>query len=179
MASSANQRNVCNRPAVLIGVVLILMFVCAVLMKISSERAKEGAELESLLADSRQTIDRLLREQDLTKLAKDESETELNKLKSAKSGTCNIVLSFSDISTLYTAMQDDKNKLTEDLNKQRTELDRCNTGLCIFVEYLCHFDSHVHHGYYVFKQLFIIPAMHPKEKYIMFPIYIILWSNVM
>jgi len=86
MASSGNQRNVCNRPAVLIGVVLILTFVCAVLLKISSERAKEEAELESLLADSRQTIDRLLREQDLTKLAKEESETELNKLKSSKSG---------------------------------------------------------------------------------------------
>ena len=87
MASSPNQRNVCNRPAVLIGVVLILLFICAVLTKISSERAKEGAELESLLIDSKQTIDRLLREQDLTKLAKEEAETELNKLKGSKSGT--------------------------------------------------------------------------------------------
>ena len=133
MASSGSQRNVCNRPAILIGVVLILIFVCAVLLKISSERAKEGAELESLLADSRQTIDRLLREQDLTKLAKEESETELNKLKSSKSGMYHSQYLLAPLHIyIYTAILNDKNKLTEDLNKQRTEVESCKTGLCAF-----------------------------------------------
>ena len=31
---------------------------------------------------------------------------------------------------IYIAILNDKNKLTEDLNKQKTELESCKTGLC-------------------------------------------------
>ena len=86
MASSPSQRGLCSRPPVLLGAVLVLMFVCAVLMKISTERGKEASELDSLLIESRQTIDSTNRERDLAILARKEAETELEKIKNSKKG---------------------------------------------------------------------------------------------
>ena len=86
MASSPGHRGLCSRPPVLLGAVLVLMFVCAVLMKISTERGKEVSELDSLLLESRQTIDSTNRERDLAVLARKETETELEKIKNSKKG---------------------------------------------------------------------------------------------
>lgn len=86
MATSTSQRGVCSRSPVLLGAVFVLLFVCAVLMKISTERGKEISELDALLVESKQTIDSTNRERDLVQLARKETETELDKLRNSKKG---------------------------------------------------------------------------------------------
>jgi len=86
MATSSTQRGFLTRSPLLLGAVVVLLFVCAVLLKISTERAKEIGELDSLLLDSRRTIDRTNRERDLAILARKETTTDLEKLKSSKGG---------------------------------------------------------------------------------------------
>ena len=86
MAGSPTQRGVCARPPVLIGAILVLIFVCAVLMKISRERGKQVAELDAMLLESQQAIDNTNRERDLSQLARKETEAELDKIKSSKKG---------------------------------------------------------------------------------------------
>lgn len=86
MATSPTQRGVCARPPVLIGAILVMVFVCAVLMKISAERGKQVAELDAMLIESQQTIDNTNRERDLAQLARKETEAELDKIKNSKKG---------------------------------------------------------------------------------------------
>ena len=94
MAGSPTQRGVCARPPVLIGAILVLIFVCAVLMKISRERGKQVAELDAMLLESQQTIDNTNRERDLSQLARKETEAELDKIKSSKKGDIAMLLCY-------------------------------------------------------------------------------------
>lgn len=84
--SSPSQRGLFSRPAVLYGVIIVLLFLCAVLLKISNERAKEVAELESTMIESQQTIDSTNKERDIALLERKETEAELEKLRKSKKG---------------------------------------------------------------------------------------------
>ena len=89
MAASSNQKGLCARPPILIGAMLAVLFVCAVLLKISKERGRQVAELDGLLLESQRTIDSTNRERDLALLTRKETETELEKLRNSKKGDSN------------------------------------------------------------------------------------------
>ena len=91
MAASPNQRGLCSRPPIFIGAMLAMLFVCAVLLKISKERGRQVAELDGLLMESQRTLETTSRDRDLAQLARKETETELEKIRNSKNGDMMII----------------------------------------------------------------------------------------